>query len=58
MSTPPNFKNEQAIVIGIPVQWKNQEALVKAINSIKGYSYAGMALLNEKTQDSFETNFI
>lgn len=53
MSTPPNFKNEQAIVIGIPVQSKNQEALVKAINGIDGYSYAGMALLHEQTQDSF-----
>lgn len=53
MTTPPNFKNEQTIVIGIPGQWKNQDALVTAINSINGYSYAGMALLHEKTQDSF-----
>lgn len=53
MSTPPDFKKEQTIVIGIPGAWANQDDLVKAINEIAGYSYAGMVFLNEKTQQSF-----
>lgn len=52
MSTP-DFQKEQTIVIGIPGQWASQDALVEAINTIPDYSYAGMVLLNEKTQASF-----
>ncbi len=52
MSTS-DFKKEQTIVIGIPGQWANQDALVAAINAIPQYSYSGMVLLHEKTQTSF-----
>lgn len=55
MSTPPppDFKKEQTIVIGIPVQWPNQDALIAAINKIPGYTYAGMVFLHEETQVGF-----
>jgi hypothetical protein len=53
VSTPPNFKKEQTIVIGIPGNWKDQDTLVAAINELSNYSYAGVALLHEPTQTSF-----
>lgn len=53
MSTPPDFKKEQTIVLGFPGQWENQEAIVKALNQHTDYSYAGISLLHHPSKQSF-----
>ncbi|MGH1335022.1 MAG: DUF4261 domain-containing protein [Aureispira sp.] len=53
VSTPPDFKKEQTIVIGIPGQWENQDAIVRILNQHADYSYAGISLLHQPTKRSF-----
>lgn len=48
------MKDEQTIVIGIPGKWKNRDAIVEAIaKNSGGYTFAGMMLIHDQTQESF-----
>lgn len=48
------MKDESTIVIGVPGQWEDKAALLKAIEEKSGgYTYGGVMLVHHKTQESF-----